>query len=86
MSSTAAVLATSFCILAAAVASVHMRAVGGCSCSNLLIASDALPLAVASNHFPSSIKVMSIAEVSKHCWSLACFPPVIMETDVKPSE
>ena len=52
-----------------------------------VMASDALPRAVASSHLPKRMKEMSMAAVSKHCWSEdAPLPPVAKASAEKPSE
>mmetsp|Transcript_28316 Transcript_28316/g.72828 ORF Transcript_28316/g.72828 Transcript_28316/m.72828 type:complete len:274 (+) Transcript_28316:1864-2685(+) len=61
-------------------------AVGGCSLTSLPIASLALPLADASRYLPSSMNVMSIADVSKHSFSQPSSPADCQQSSVKATE
>jgi hypothetical protein len=49
-------------------------------------AREALPLAMASSHLPSRMKVMSIAAVSNCSLSRPCSPLVTRATTMKTSE
>ena len=60
--------------------------VGGTMLSSCETAFEALPLAVASSHLPSRMKVMSMAAVSNCSLSRPCSPPVTSATTMKTSE
>ena len=59
---------------------------GGCSVMSLEIASDAFPFTEVSSHLPSRMKVISIADVSKHGWSRPRWSSVASASTVKKTE